>query len=99
MVGEDSYYIMIKKELKLNITSGRLGQKIKHLQFATLEMRRQLEPKCVSQLFLVPLLGTRRSAIGQFFPVPSNSPEVFAKVNSARFLLVSKVAHFVLKCL
>ena len=36
--------------------------------FASLETRRGLEPKCVPQLFLGSLLGTRRSAIGQFFP-------------------------------
>ena len=33
-------------------------------QFATLEARRELEPKCIPQLFLGWLLGTRRSAIG-----------------------------------
>ena len=51
-------------------------------QFATLEMSRRLEPKCVPQLFLEWLLGTYQSAIGYFFPVP----EVFADVNSAQFL-------------
>ena len=44
--------------------------------FATLEMRKELEPKCVPQWFLGLLLGTRQSAIGQlFFPVPRNNPE------------------------
>ena len=43
-----------------------------------------LEPKCVPQMFLGLLLGTRRSAIGQFFPVPSNRSKVFAKVNLAQ---------------
>ena len=32
--------------------------------------RRELEPKCVPKLFLGLSLGTRRSAIGHFFPVP-----------------------------
>ena len=41
--------------------------------FATLETRRELEPKCVPQLFLGSLLETRQSAIGHFFP-PGNSP-------------------------
>ena len=44
--------------------------------FATLDMRWELEPKCVPQSFLGPLLETRRSAIGHFFPVPSNSPRI-----------------------
>ena len=34
-------------------------------QYATLEMRGELEPRCVPQLFLGLLLGTRRSAIDQ----------------------------------
>ena len=38
--------------------------------FATLETRRELESKYVPQLFLGSLRGTRRSAIGQFFPCP-----------------------------
>ena len=42
--------------------------------FSTLELRRTLEPKCVPQWFLGSLLGTWRSAIGQFFPVPGESP-------------------------
>ena len=42
--------------------------------FATLKARRALEPKYVTQLFPGSLLGTRQSAIGQFFPVPGNSP-------------------------
>ena len=49
--------------------------------FATLETRRELEPNCVPQLFLGWLLGTRRSAIGQFFSLSRVTiPEVFAKV-------------------
>ena len=35
--------------------------------FTTLETTRELELKCVPQLFLGLLLGTRQSAIGQFF--------------------------------
>ena len=45
----------------------------KVISFATLETRRELEPKCVLQLFLGSLLGARRSAIGQFSPVANNS--------------------------
>ena len=55
---------------------------------------KELEPKCLPQLFLGSLLVTRRSAIGQFFFLSLVTvPEVFAWVNSARFLLVSKVAN------
>ena len=39
-------------------------------EFATLETKRELEPKCVLQLFPGLLLGMRRSAIGQFFFCP-----------------------------
>ena len=50
------------------------------------KMRKELEPKCVPQLFLGSLLGRRSTTIGQLFPpFPSNSPEAFAKVNSAQF--------------
>ena len=42
-----------------------------YLQFATLETIRGMVPRFVPQLFLGWLLGTRRSAIGQFFSVPS----------------------------
>ena len=37
--------------------------------FATLETRGELEPKYLPQLFLGPLLATRRSAIRQFYPL------------------------------
>ena len=48
---------------------------------------RILQPKCVPLVFLGSLLGTRRSAIGQFFPLfLVTFPEVFAKGNSTRFL-------------
>ena len=41
---------------------------------------RKLQPKCVPLVFLGSLLGTRRSAIGQFFPLfLVTFPEVFAK--------------------
>ena len=54
--------------------------------FATLETRRELQPKCVLQLFLGLSLGTRRSAIGHFFPLSLVTvPEVFAKVNPTQF--------------
>ena len=53
---------------------------------ATLETTRKLEPKWVPQLFLGLLLGTRPSAIGQFFSLsPVIVPEVFMKVKSAKF--------------
>ena len=39
-------------------------------------MRWELEPKCVPQLSLGSLLGTRRLAIGHFFPVLSNRPRI-----------------------
>ena len=49
--------------------------------FATSETRRELKPKCVSQLFLASLLVTRRSAIDQFYSLSLVTvPEVFAKV-------------------
>ena len=52
----------------------------------TLEMRRELEPKRVPQWFLGSLLGTRWSAIGQFFSLSlATVPEVFTKVKSAQF--------------
>ena len=57
-------------------------------EFATLETRRELEPKCVPKLFMGSLLGIVRSAIGQFPPLPpslATVPEVFAKVNSSQF--------------
>ena len=52
--------------------------------FTTLERIRQLEPDRVAQCFLGSLLGTRWSAIGQFFSLSLVTiPEFFAKVNSA----------------
>ena len=47
---------------------------------------RKLEPRCVPQLFLGWLLGTRQWAIGQLvFLTLITVPDVFAKVNSAQF--------------
>ena len=52
--------------------------------FATLETRRELEPKYLPQLFLGSLLETRLLAIGQYFSLSlATVPEVFAKVNVA----------------
>ena len=34
------------------------------------KQKQKLEPKCVPQLLLGSLLGTRQSAIGQLFPCP-----------------------------
>ena len=49
--------------------------------FATLETRRELEPKCIPQVFLGSLLGMRRSAIGLFSPnVPSNSSRSLCEI-------------------
>ena len=54
-------------------------------------MRRELGLKCVLLLFLVLLLETRCQL---FFPVSIVTfPEVFAKVNSPQFLLISKVSN------
>ena len=47
-----------------NETRSRIGSTF---PFATLVSRRELEPKCVPQLFLGRLLEMCRSAIGQFF--------------------------------
>ena len=58
-------------------------------QFATLEARRELEPKSIPQLFLGSLLGTRRSAIGQFFPSPQKqSQKSLQKLTRPSFFLV-----------
>ena len=52
---------------------------------ATQETTRELQPKWVSQLFLISLPVTRHSAIGQFFLLPQVTvPDVFAKVNSTQ---------------
>ena len=54
-------------------------------ELATLETRKELEPKCVPQLLVGSLLGTDRSTIGQFFPpVLVTVVEVFAKINSSQ---------------
>ena len=53
-------------------------------------MSRELEPKRFPQLFLGLLLGTHWSAIGHSLVTV---PEVFAKVNSVQFFLVSKVTN------
>ena len=59
------------------------------LPFVALETRRELELKCVPQLFLGSLLGMGYSAISCYWPIFSLSletiPEVFAKVNSVQF--------------
>ena len=60
------------------------------MEFATLETRRRLEPKCVPQLILGSLLGTRQAAIGHFFsPVPGYSSRSLCEI----FILVSVVAN------
>ena len=54
---------------------------------------RELESKCVPLLFLGWLPETRRSAIGQFFPLSwVTLQEIFAKVNSIQFLFVASGA-------
>ena len=67
-----------------------MKSEISHIErctgFATLETRRELEPKCVPQLFLGWLREMRRSAIGHLFPLSlATISEVFAKVYSAQF--------------
>ena len=62
---------------------------------STLETRRGVGPKCVSQLFLGSFLGTRWSKrwsaiIGHFFSLsPVTVPNVFAKINWTQFLSCS----------
>ena len=57
-------------------------------QLDTLEARRELEPKCVPQLFLGSLLETCQSAIGQLFYLSIVTvPEVF--VNAAQLSSIS----------
>ena len=47
--------------------------------------KRELETKCVPQLFVGSFLETRQSAIGQFFSLSLvTAPKVFAKVNSVQ---------------
>ena len=63
---------------------------LRKFSYSSLEMRRNLEPKCIPQLFLGSLVETRRSAIGQFFSLSLVTvPEVFAKVNSVQFVSLS----------
>ena len=50
------------------------------------QAKKKLEPKCVPQFILGSLLGTRQSAVGQFFFLSLVTvPEVFMKVKSAKF--------------
>ena len=49
--------------------------------FATLEVKRELEPKSISQFVMGSLLGTRRSAIGPLKPSQKSSGDV----NSGHF--------------
>ena len=66
--------------------------------FATLESRRELEPKCVPQLFLGRLLEMCRSAIGQFFSLFLKWEFQKSLLNVAQpqpgVFLVSKLAKF-----
>lgn len=70
------------------------------ISFATSEMKRETESKCLLQLFLGSFLGTHWSAIVQFFSVSlATVPEVFANVNSVQFpfpfnFLQTSSAHF-----
>ena len=76
---------------RISLLSLSLGQSNnEEFKFATWKTRRELEPKCVPQKLLGSLLGTRRSVIGQFFPLALTTfPEVFAKVSLPNFSLVS----------
>ena len=61
------------------------------LYFPALNIR--LEPKCVPQFLVGSLLGTRWSAIGQFFPSPlQQSQKSLRRLTRPRFL--SKVANW-----
>ena len=54
--------------------------------FATSEVRRKLEPKCIPQFFQGSLLEMQRSAAGQFSSLSAITvPEVFVKVYSVQF--------------
>ena len=55
------------------------------------KMRKELEPKCVPQWFLGLLLGTRQSALSQFF---SLSQVTIRKSTWPSLLLISKVANY-----
>ena len=58
-------------------------------QFSSLEARRELEPKCIPQVFLGSLLRTRRSVIRQIFPSPwKQSQKSLQKLTRSSFLLV-----------
>ena len=58
-------------------------------KLATLEARRELEPKCIPQLIMGSLLGTHRLAIGQFFPSSrKQSQKSLQKLTRPSFLLV-----------
>ena len=67
----------------------RCGEKLfcNRLVFATLKLRREMEPKFFPQGLLGSFPGTRRSGIGQFFSMSLVTvPEVFAKVNTVQVL-------------
>ena len=80
--------------LVLEVVSKRPVSVTLHLLFATLERRKELEPKCVPQLILGSLLRTCGSAIGQFFPSPWKQPQKsLRKWTRPISLLVSEVAN------
>ena len=61
--------------------AGYVCAKFRLYSFATLETRRGLEPKCILQVVLGSLLGTRWSAIGLLFPtVPCNSSRSLCEI-------------------
>ena len=62
---------MVKLLISIWLSKGWFAIQLKHHQrqrheFVTLDTTRRLEPKCVPQWFLGPLLRTRLSAIGHF---------------------------------
>ena len=70
----------------MSLKEGRSCELIQgKLSFGHLETRGGLEPKCVAQLIMGSLLGTRRSAIGQYFPALVTFREVFGEVNFSQF--------------
>ena len=84
------------RQRNITVNKGKVKNGAIASSFATLEMRRELEKKCVPQLFLGSLLGTRCSVIflllANFFPCPKQqSKKSLWKLTRPSFL-VSTVA-------
>ena len=76
-----------------NFTAVKLGKYFNATLMLSSETRRELEQKCVPQLFLGSLLGTRQSAIGKIFSVPSNSPRSLCERQLAPVSFKREVAY------